>query len=162
MSPVISRAIALMLLSLTACSGTAAVAVAEPVIIRNNITGEPLDFSDLNETETPAVRQFKATGKNPYNTNREAIAKGGAVYLTACSACHGHHAEGKIAPALIDDYWTYPMNTTDVGLFASTYGGLQGMMGPYKGRLTQDEMLQLMAWLRSNYTGDPEKADWKN
>ncbi|CBE67230.1 MAG: cytochrome c(L), periplasmic [Candidatus Methylomirabilis oxygeniifera] len=167
MSRLISSAVsrilvALILFSLTGCSGTTAVAVAEPPIMRNNITGEPLEFSGLNETETPAVKQFKATGKNPYNTDREAIAKGGAVYLTACSACHGHHAEGKIAPALIDDYWTYPMNTTDIGLFSSTYAGLQGMMGPSKGRLTQDEILQLMAWIRSNYKGDPAKAEWNH
>lgn len=135
--------------------------VAQTPRFYNLIEGTPLDFSGLKETETEAVKAFKKDGRNPYNTDKAAIAKGESLYATACSGCHGHHAEGKLGPGLADDYWTYPANNTDAGLFSSLFGGLSGQMGPQKGRLTQDEMLQVMAWVRSIYTGDPAKAAWK-
>lgn len=126
----------------------------------NNVSGDPLDFSGLKETETPAVKSFKETGRNPYNKDAPAIKAGESLYSTACSGCHGHHAEGKLGPGLADDYWTYPSNATDAGFFSSVYGGLQGQMGPQRGLITQDQMLQIMAWIRSIYKGDPAKAAW--
>lgn len=136
-------------------------AVAEPARLINIVEGMPLDFSELDEVETDAVKHFKATGKNPYNTQSDKIAAGGSLFSTACSGCHGHLAEGKIGPGLADDYWTYPANVTDDGLFSSIFGGLQGQMGPQRGRLKQDEILQIMSWIRSVYSGAPEKADWR-
>ncbi|MFH0352492.1 MAG: cytochrome c(L), periplasmic, partial [Chromatiales bacterium] len=82
------------------------------------------------------------------------------LYLSACSGCHGHNAEGKLGPGLADDYWTYPKNATDKGLFETLYDGAQGMMGPQRGNLSIDEMLLIMSWMRSVYQGDPEKAEW--
>ena len=127
---------------------------------RHTITGELLDLSLAKGTDTEAVKQFKESGKNPYNGDLEAIKKGGPLYLSACSGCHGHNAEGKLAPGLADDYWTYPKNATDKGLFETLYEGAQGMMGPQPGNLTIDEMLLIMSWMRSVYQGDPEKAEW--
>jgi cytochrome c-L len=34
------------------------------------------------------------------------------------------------------------------------------MMGPQSTNLNADEMLRIMAWLRSLYKGDPAKAEW--
>ncbi len=138
-------------------SGTA---TAE-ITFRHAITGETLDFSfGKKGGDTDAFKKFKETGKNPYNGDAAAIEKGHSLYLTACSGCHGHNAEGKLGPGLADDYWTYPRNSMDVGLFETLWGGAQGMMGPQNTNLNADEMLQVMAWLRSVYTGDPKKADW--
>ena len=123
---------------------------------RSTISGDLLDFSGLDEVETPAVKEFKNTGVNPYNEDEEMIRAGGVVYSTACSGCHGHVAEGKLGPALSDDYWTYPKNETDKGLFETIYGGAQGMMGPQRGLLSQDEILQIMSWLRAL---DPQSAE---
>lgn len=128
---------------------------------RGTISGDPLDFDDKKGDDTPAVKAFKVTGKNPYNDHDATINKGYTIFSTACSGCHGHLAEGKLGPALADDYWTYPNNATDKGLFETIYGGGQGMMGPQRGLLSQDEILQVMSWLRSIYSGDPKKAKWK-
>jgi len=147
--------------ALIAAAAFALPSVAQTPRFFNLIEGTPLDFTGLKEVETDAVKAFKKDGRNPYNVDKAAIAKGESLYSTACSGCHGHHAEGKLGPGLADDYWTYPANNTDAGLFSSLYGGLAGMMGPQKGRLTQDEMLQVMAWVRSVYTGSPAKAAWK-
>ncbi len=127
---------------------------------RHTITGELLDLSSAKGADTEAVKKFKITGKNPYNSDHDAIKKGGDLYLSACSGCHGHQAEGKLGPGLADDYWTYPKNATDKGLFETLYEGAQGMMGPQRGNLSIDEMLLIMSWMRSVYQGDPEKAEW--
>lgn len=138
-----------------------AIAAGSPPRFYNIIEGNPLDFSGKEKEETEAVKTFKQTGHNPYNENKDKITEGESLFSTACSGCHGHHAEGKLGPGLADDYWTYPANATDPGLFSSIYGGLQGMMGPQSGHLTQDEILIIMSWIRSMYKGDEAKALWK-
>lgn len=152
-------ALAFALIALTLNSSHAA---AQGVTLRNTITGEVLDLSFAKPApETPAVKEFLATGKNLYRWDKDAIERGGLHYLTSCSGCHGHEAEGKVGPALRDDYWTYPKNgKTDQGLFETIFGGAQAMMGPQYKQLTLDEMLQVVAWIRAVYVGSVENADW--
>lgn len=128
---------------------------------RGTISGDVLDLNDGLGKDTPAVQAFLRTGKNPYNDNTEVIKNGYTIFSTACSGCHGHLAEGKLGPALHDDYWTYPKNLYDKGLFETIYGGADGMMGPQRGHISKDEILQVMSWVRSIYDGDPKKAKWK-
>lgn len=130
--------------------------------LRNTVTGDPLNLDDgLPEgRDTEAVKQFLATGHNPYNELKPCFPSGKDHYLTACSGCHGEYAEGKIGPNLGDDYWTYPVNTTDIGLFSTTFGGANGMMGPHNGDLSLDEILQVMAWIRHLYSGPVDSANW--
>lgn len=131
------------------------------ITLRHAINGEQLDMSFAKKGgDTDAFKQFMQTGKNPYNGNEEVVANGKSLYMTGCSGCHGHEAEGKLGPGLADDYWTYPRGLTDQGLFEILFGGAQGMMGPQYVNFTTDEMLQIMAFLRSIYTGDPKKAEW--
>jgi len=120
-----------------------------PLEFRGTLSGDVLDLAPFEgEVVTDAAKEFKSTGENPYRGNSEAIKRGYTVFSTACSGCHGHLAEGKLGPALADDYWTYPKNETDKGLFETIYGGAAGMMGPQQGRMSVDEILQVMAWLR--------------
>ena len=136
-------------------------AVLAEITFRNAITGEPLDMSVAKTGGNEAVfKEFKETGKNPYNGDKEAIQKGHDLFMTACSGCHGHEAEGKLGPGLADDYWTYPANATDQGLFEVLFGGANGMMGPQYVNLSTDEMLLIMSWIRDIYKGDPKKAKW--
>ncbi len=151
-----TRCLGLMLATLGLASGAHA-----EITFRHAVTGETLSFEyGKAGGDTEAFKKFKETGKNPYNGDAAIVEKGHSLYLTACSGCHGHEAEGKLGPGLADDYWTYPRALTDVGLFEILWGGAQGMMGPQNTNLNADEMLQIMAWLRSLYTGDPAKAEW--
>jgi cytochrome c-L len=136
--------------------------LAQDTTFRNTVTGEVLDFSYAmpEGKDTEGVKQFLATGANPYNERKECLAKGEELYLTACSGCHGHLAEGKLGPGLNDNYWTYPKNATDKGLFETIYGGAQAQMGPQYGQLTLDEMLHVIAWIRHIYTGPVADAEW--
>lgn len=139
----------------------AAVAYASPQFY-NMVDGSPLDF-DLAMDEgrdTQAVQIFMDTGVNIYNEDPAVLEEAEDLYATACSGCHGRYAEGKLGPGLNDDYWTYPRNEEDAGLFSTLYGGAAGQMGPMWGSLTLDEMLLTMAWVRHVYTGDPETAKW--
>lgn len=129
---------------------------------RHTITGEDLKVPETAAPEgrdTQAVKHFLESGLNLYTEVNACLPKGEEVYLTSCSGCHGHVGEGKVGPGLADDYWTYPKNKTDKGLFETIYGGAQGMMGPHND-LTLDETLKLMAWIRHLYVGDVANADW--
>ncbi len=120
-----------------------------PIEFRGTLSGDVLDLSPMeDETFTPQAKHFMATGENPYKGDAEEIKKGYTIFSTACSGCHGHLAEGKLGPALADDYWTYPKNETDKGIFETIYGGAAGMMGPQQGRMTVDEILHVIAWIR--------------
>lgn len=131
------------------------------VTFRNAITGQPLDFSyGKKGKKTEEVKEFKQTGHNPYNGDDDAIRVGKDLFSTACSGCHGHKLEGKLGPALGDDYWTYPAGRTDQGMFEIIYGGARSMMGPQSNNLSIDEMLKIMAFVRSSYWGTPENALW--
>lgn len=157
-----SGALSVILPAVAAIVVTAASAFGQQLTFRNTITGELLDFSYALEEgrDTPAVKHFLATGENIYNENQKTLPQAEELYLTACSGCHGHFAEGKLGPGLNDDYWTYPKNKTDQGLFETIYGGAQGQMGPQYGNLTLDQMLLVMSWVRHLYTGVPETAEW--
>lgn len=131
------------------------------ITLRHALTGEVLDLSFAKKGgNTEQFKQFLQTGKNPYNGNAEAVKKGESLYMTGCSGCHGHEAEGKLGPGLADDYWTYPRGLTDQGLFEILFGGANGMMGPQYVNFSTDDMLHIMSFLRSIYKGDPKKAEW--
>lgn len=128
----------------------------------NAVDGSPLNFDDAMEDgrDTEAVKEFMETGVNLYNEDPEHLPQGEELYLTMCSGCHGHYAEGKIGPGLNDNFWTYQQGKTDAGLFSIMYGGASGQMGPMYASLTLDEMLLTMAWVRHLYTGDSKDAAW--
>ncbi|GAB4261964.1 MAG: hypothetical protein Kow0065_12580 [Methylomicrobium sp.] len=145
----------------SAVAALAATTVQADITLRHAITGEQLDLSFAKKGgDTEAFKQFMQTGKNPYNGNAEVVEKGKSLFMTGCSGCHGHEAEGKLGPGLADDYWTYPSGLNDKGLFEILFGGANGMMGPQYVNFSTDEMLQIMAFLRSIYKGDPKKAEW--
>lgn len=109
---------------------------------------------------TPAAKEFLATGKNPYIGNAEAIAKGKKVFqLYSCTQCHGPEAKGQVGPGLIGPTYKYPKDATNKGMFETIWHGTNGGMGA-KGiglmvpgdntqGITPDEMLQVIAWIRS-------------
>lgn len=139
----------------------AAIAYAQATF-RSVVTGEILSLDDAQPEgrDTPAVKEFLQTGRNPYNSQPACLKGGESLFLTACSACHGHYGEGKIGPSLSDDYWTYPEGLTDEGLFSIIFGGARASMGPQYLALTLDEMLLVMAWTRYLYHGPVDRAEW--
>lgn len=110
--------------------------------------------------DTPAAKEFLATGKNPYIGNAEAIAKGKKVFqLYSCTQCHGADAKGQVGPGLIGPTFKYPKNATNKGMFETIWHGTNGGMGAKgvglmdptdpKNGITPDELLKIIAWIRS-------------
>lgn len=110
----------------------------------------PLDVKPLpGETLSPAVEKFYATGEDPYKGDATALAEGKALYGANCQACHLPDGRGQIGPSLIGDTHHYPRFTTDKGMFEIIYGGATGAMQPFGKRLKQDEILKIIAYVRS-------------
>jgi len=115
----------------------------------------PLDNSPLEikllpgEKTTEDVQKFYDTGEDPYKGDAQAVAQGKELYETYCQACHMPDGSGRIGPSLIGDTHHYPRFTTDKGMFEIVYGGATGAMQPMGKRLTQDQILHIMAYVRS-------------
>lgn len=115
------------------------------VVFRDPLTNEVLELPD--EDLTPAVEEFRQTGENPYTGEEEATTEGGTIYARTCAACHLPQGTGRIGPSLVDDTWKYPRAETDVGVFEVIYAGGAGAMQAFGDRLSQDEILRVMAHL---------------
>lgn len=108
----------------------------------------PLDVKPHpGEPITDAVRQFYETGKDPYVGDPQAVAEGKKLYNQWCASCHMPDGSGGMGASLIADKPLYPRNNTDVGLFETIYGGAAGAMQPFNDRLTQDEILKIVAYI---------------
>jgi cytochrome c(L) len=114
------------------------------------LDNKPLSLNMMpNETITDQVRQFHKTGQNPYNGNRAAIAAGRKVYGQWCASCHLDNATGRMGSNLVDAQVTYPRVKTDVGAFEVIYGGASGAMQAFGNRISQDDILKVMAFVES-------------
>ena len=66
----------------------------------------------------------------------EKLAAGKALFTANCASCHGDNAKGNAefgAPDLTDKFWLYGSDAQSV--FASVWGGRQGQMPSWEGRL---------------------------
>lgn len=120
-------------------------------IVFHGVDNSQLDLTPKpGEIETEAVKQFKATGRNPYLRDSEALVEGRRLYQARCQACHGPDGKGRSAPSLVADEPLYSRVTTDVGLFEIIYGGASGAMQPFARQgLRQDSILKIMAYART-------------
>jgi len=110
--------------------------------------------------DTPAAKEFLATGKNSYVGNAEAIAKGKKIFgMYSCTQCHGPDAKGQVGPGLVGPTFRYPKDATNKGMFETLWYGTNGGMGgkgagimdatdPTNG-LKPDEILKVIAWVRA-------------
>ena len=113
----------------------------------HSLDNEPLEVPV--DGISKAAERFHATGSNPYRGDPEAIAAGRASYAKWCRACHLDDGTGRIGPNIVDDNTTYSRGNTDVGLFEIIYGGGTGAMQAFSKRLSQDEILKVMAFVES-------------
>jgi cytochrome c(L) len=102
-----------------------------------------------NETVTTKVLGFQKSGTNPFKGDRDAVAAGATLYSQWCASCHMPDATGRMGPNLVDDRFNHPRVNTDVGTFEVVYGGGTGAMQAFGDRLTQEEILKIMAFVDS-------------
>ncbi len=118
------------------------------VVFRHVLDNAPIEFTFKPDQEiTEAVRSFHETAENPYSGQDEAIADGRKIYDRLCAACHLKDGKGRIGPNIVDEKFTYDRVATDKGEFEIIYAGGAGAMQAFGRRITQDEILRVMAYL---------------
>lgn len=120
----------------------------DEIQFRNVLDNEPIEFDyKPDQTLTPAVKAFHRTAENPYSGDQQAVETGADLYSQYCKACHLEDGTGRIGPSLVDDEWLRPRTDTDKGKFEIIYAGGAGAMQAFGRRMTQDEILKVMAYL---------------
>ena len=92
-----------------------------------------LERGDIENVVAYLLSLSGATATTPAG-NAEA---GKAVYIANCAACHGPDGKGKTevgAPSLTDRYWMH--GGDENSLYGTVWGGLQGQMPSWEGRLS--------------------------
>ena len=115
----------------------------------------------LNQPSPPAPVQFVAqvplqpgptfiadtTDEAPFDDNAFGTAQGQTLFgQMNCSGCHAHGG-GAMGPALMDDEWIYGSSPSQI--FASIAEGRANGMPAWKYRLTNEQIWQLVSYVRS-------------
>lgn len=162
--------IIVLLASLTACDKKGETAGTDSASPAAATSGKMIEFVTTQDGkplvidaalfDTPAAKEFMTTGKNPYIGKEEAIAKGKKVFqMYSCTQCHGPEAKGQVGPGLTGPDFKYPKDATNKGMFETVWHGTNGGMGAKgvglmdpsdpKNGITVDELLKIIAWVRS-------------
>ncbi|HEY7170451.1 MAG TPA: PQQ-dependent dehydrogenase, methanol/ethanol family [Vicinamibacterales bacterium] len=87
------------------------------------------------------------TVRNPLAADPSAVPAGRQLYDQTCQACHGPAGQGDRGPAL--DRPTLPHGDNDGDLFHTIRAGLPGTQMPPFARLTDNQVWQLVTYIRS-------------
>ena len=89
---------------------------------------------------------------NPYEGNPQRIAEGGKLFVAYnCLDCHGAEGSGAMGPSLQDSRWHFGGTPGDV--FQSIYEGRPDGMPAWGGRISDDEIWRLVAYVRTLANG---------
>ena len=94
----------------------------------------------------PGLRPGQLAGIS-YDQNAYAMAKGKQLFTWFnCSGCHSHGGGG-MGPPLMDAKWLYGAEPENI--FDSIADGRPNGMPAFRGRITDDQMWQLAAYVRA-------------
>jgi cytochrome c oxidase cbb3-type subunit 3 len=130
------------------------------VFIAATIAGCEREERRLNQPSPPAPTQFVAqvplqpgpttivdTSEGPFDSNAFGTSLGETLFgQMNCTGCHAHGG-GSMGPALMDDQWIY--GSAPAQIFASIAEGRANGMPAWKYRLTNEQIWQLVAYVRS-------------
>ncbi len=90
---------------------------------------------------------------NPFEGNRSAIATGGRIFVAYnCVDCHGADGSGAMGPSFQDGRWRFGGSPAEV--FESIYQGRPEGMPAWGGRISEEQIWMLVAYVRSVAVGD--------
>jgi cytochrome c oxidase cbb3-type subunit 3 len=114
------------------------------------VAGDSLRFIEHPEVLPagfPASAQLQ-TLKNPYEGDKSAAATGGKLFIAYnCLDCHGADGSGAMGPSFQDGRWHFGGSPGEV--FESIYQGRPDGMPSWGGRITNDQIWMLTAYVRS-------------
>lgn len=109
-----------------------------------------------------AVQSLHAQKSNPYTAEAD-IAQGGKVFDARCAGCHGFRGSGGRGTDLSQP--VLPRAADDESLFRIIYRGIPGTEMPSASHMTEREVWQVAAYVRSlgrqavePVTGDPDRG----
>ena len=86
--------------------------------------------------------------RNPYEGDRNAVTTGGKLFIAYnCLDCHGAEGSGAMGPSFQDGRWHFGGSPGEV--FESIYQGRPDGMPAWGGRITNDQIWMLTAYVRS-------------
>ena len=95
----------------------------------------------------PGPSMVTVATEHPYDENAYAISNGKRLYVQMnCAGCHGLAGGGSIGPPLMDDKWVYGADPSNI--FATIVQGRPNGMPSFKGKLSNDQVWQLVAYVR--------------
>jgi len=130
--------------------------------------GKPLPIK-ITPKDTPEAKEFLTTCIDPYTkryaADPEAAKAGKKLFgLYSCTQCHGPNGDGQVGPPITDARWQYAKHVTDKGMFETIAGGSNGGMFAWHQQIANnpdnpstDEILKIIAWLRTQYKGGGDK-----
>ena len=96
------------------------------------------------ESEGPTDETFLALLSQP-----DRLKNGQEVYMGKCAACHGDKGQGLIGPNLTDNHWLHGTGRpTEIAATIRTGVPPKGMP-PWEGLLTNDELMNVTAYIMS-------------
>jgi cytochrome c oxidase cbb3-type subunit III len=132
----------------TAASSSAP--VEQPAVSHLVVAGDSLRFMQHDEN-LPAgfPSQIKPVLiRNPYEGDKNATATGGKLFIAYnCLDCHGAEGSGAMGPSFQDGRWHFGGAPGEV--FESIYEGRPDGMPSWGGRITDDQIWMLTAYVRS-------------
>jgi cytochrome c oxidase cbb3-type subunit 3 len=122
----------------------------QPPVSHLIVAGDSLRFMQHDEN-LPAgfPSQTKSVlVRNPYEGDKNAIATGGKLFIAYnCLDCHGAEGSGAMGPSFQDGRWHFGGAPGEV--FESIYEGRPDGMPSWGGRVTDDQIWMLTAYVRS-------------
>ena len=92
--------------------------------------------------------------RNPLEGDRNAIATGARIFVAYnCIDCHGADGSGAMGPSFQDGRWRFGGSASEV--FESIYQGRPEGMPAWGGRISEEQIWMLVAYVRSLAGNDP-------
>jgi cytochrome c oxidase cbb3-type subunit 3 len=104
--------------------------------------------SNVRQSEIePGQKRPVAAVSDQYEENAYAMSQGKSLFRKFnCSGCHGQGGGG-MGPALMDDKWSY--GSEPANIYATIVQGRPNGMPAFGGHLTNEQVWQLVAYVRS-------------
>jgi cytochrome c oxidase cbb3-type subunit 3 len=104
--------------------------------------------SNVRQSEIePGQKRPVAAVSDQYEENAYAMSQGKSLFRKMnCSGCHGQGGGG-MGPALMDDKWSY--GSEPANIYATIVQGRPNGMPAFGGHLTNEQVWQLVAYVRS-------------
>ena len=95
-----------------------------------------------------AQQRAPAALANPYEGNARAVDEGAKLFVAYnCADCHGAEGSGAMGPSLQDGRWHFGGSAAAV--FQSIYEGRPDGMPSWGGRISDDQIWRLVAYVRT-------------